>query len=135
MKYDYGQALELERREGAKGLRRILEAFIYDKGAIQKAAIIRVVGGVAEAQISTRDRMGKPSPLLTKFFADYLQVVRDRSDEELTRGVREVVREALHDHRDLLPEGGLAAGVSNALNVLRTSATVNADVISPGGSR
>jgi hypothetical protein len=129
LKYDYGEALELERREGANGLRRILEAFIYDKSSIQKAAIVRTVDGLAEAQISTRDRMGRPSPLLTKFFIDYLQLVRDRSDQELTIGVRDVVRTALHDHREFLPPGGLAMGVSRAFDVLRAAPAINESVI------
>ncbi len=68
VKYDYRQALELVHREGVNGLRRIVEAFVSDKASIQKAAIIRTVGGVAEAGISTRDRMGRPSPELTDFF-------------------------------------------------------------------
>lgn len=129
MKYDYGQALELIEREGSAGLRRIVEAFVGDKSAIQKSALMRVVNGLAEMSISTRDRMGRPTPELTDYFIRYLQVVRDRSDTELTNAVKEVMRTALEDHRDLLPSGGVASAVSRALQVLRTTETVTEDVV------
>ena len=110
MKYDYGQALELIEQEGAAGLRRIVEAFVDDKSAIQKSALVRVVNGSAEASISTRDRMGRPAPQLTEYFIRYLQAVRDRTDSELTTAVKEVVRTTLEDHREHLPAGGVAPG-------------------------
>ncbi|MGA2485150.1 MAG: hypothetical protein ABSF49_04070 [Roseiarcus sp.] len=129
MKYDYGQALELIEREGAAGLRRIVEAFIDDKSAIQKSALVRVVNGSAEASISTRDRMGRPAPQLTDYFIRYLQVVRDRTDSELTTAVKDVVRAALEDHREHLPSGGVAPAVSRALEVLRNTETITEDVV------
>ncbi len=129
MKYDYGQALELIEREGAAGLRRIVEAFVDDKSAIQKSALVRVVNGTAEASVSTRDRMGRPAPQLTDYFIRYLQVVRDRTDAELTTAVKEVVRTALEDHRELLPSGGVASAVSRALEVLRNAETVTEEVL------
>jgi len=129
MKYDYGQALELVEREGAAGLRRILEAFVADRAAIQKSAIVRVVSGTAEAALSTRDRMGRPSPQLTEYFAQYLDVVRDRSDNELTAAIKEVVRTALEDHRERLPPGGVASAVSRAFEVLRNSEAITEDVV------
>jgi hypothetical protein len=129
MKYDYGQALELAEREGAAGLRRIVKAFIDDKSAIQKSALVRVVNGSAEALISTRDRMGRPVPQLTDYFIRYLQVVRDRTDSELTTAVKEVVRSALGDHREHLPSGGVAPAVSRALEVLRSTETITEDVV------
>lgn len=130
MKYDYGQALELVERQGAAGLRRIVEAFVGDKSAIQKSALVRVVNGAAEASISTRDRMGRPAPQLTDYFVRYLQAVRDRADSELTTAVKEVVRTALQDHREYLPPGGVASAVSRALEVLRNTETVTEDVVS-----
>lgn len=129
MKYDYGQALELVQQEGAAGLRRIFEAFVGDKNAIQKSAIIRVVNGVAESSISTRDRMGRPAPQLTDYFSSFLQVVRDRSDDELTTAVKEVVRTALEDYRENLPPGGVAAAVSRGFEVLRNSEQITEDVL------
>jgi len=129
MKYDYGQALELVEREGHAGLRRIVEAFVSDKAAIQKSALIRVADGRAEAAISTRDRMGRPTPELTDYFIRYLQVTRDRTDSELTSAVKEVVRTALQDHRELLPPGGVAFAVSRALEVLRNTENITEDVV------
>ncbi|MBI5162434.1 MAG: hypothetical protein HY985_00875 [Magnetospirillum sp.] len=129
MKYDYGQALELVEQQGAAGLRRIVEAFIGDKSAIQKSALVRVVNGSAEASLSTRDRMGRPAPQLTDYFIRYLQVVRDRTDSELTTAVKDVVRTSLEDHRELLPPGGVASAVSRALEILRNTETVTEDVV------
>lgn len=129
VKYDYSQALELVHSEGTNGLRRIVEAFVSDKSAIQKAALIRTSGGLAEPAISTRDRMGRPAPALTDFFLGYLQVVRVRTDEELTREVREVVRLALTDHREHFQRGELAAGVARAVDVLRNAPEINEDVM------
>lgn len=129
MKYDYGQALELVEREGVAGLRRIVEAFVGDKAAIQKSALVRVVNGAADAEISTRDRMGRPAPDLTDYFIRYLQVTRDRTNGELTTAVKEVVRTALEDHRELLPPGGVAPAVSRALEVLRNTENVTEDVV------
>jgi hypothetical protein len=129
IKYDYSQALELVHREGANGLRRIVEAFASDKSSIQKAALIRTVNGIATPAISTRDRMGRPAPNLTDFFQSYLQVVRDRSDQELTTEVREVVRTALTDHREHFQKGEMAVGIARAIDVLRNASEITEDVM------
>lgn len=129
MKYDHGQALELVEREGIASLRRIVEAFVGDKSAIQKSALVRVVNGLAERSISTRDRMGRPAPQLTDYFIRYLQVERERTDGELTTAVKDIVRTALEDHRELLPQGGVGAAVSRALDVLRHTEMVTEDVV------
>jgi len=129
VKYDYSQALEIVHREGQTGLRRIVEAFVSDKTAIQKSALIRVRGGVAEDSISTRDRMGRPAPVLTDYFLNYLQAVRERNDQELTTEVKDVVRQTLRDHKEFLPQGGLAISVSRANDVLRAAREINEDVI------
>lgn len=129
VKYDYSQALEIVHREGATGLRRIVEAFVSNKSAIQKSALVRTRAGIAEPSLSTRDRMGRPAPVLTDFFRDYLQVARERSDQELTSDVKEVVRAALADNREFLPKGGLATCVSRATGVLRNAAEINEAVI------
>jgi hypothetical protein len=129
MKYDYRQALELVEREGGAGLRRIVEAFVAEKSAIQKSAIIRVIDGVAEATISTSDQMGRPQPVLTDYFAQFLQVERERTDAELTDTVIEVVRTALKDNREYLPPGGVAQAFSRAMGVLRVAQSVTEDII------
>lgn len=79
--------------------------------------------------MSTRDRMGRPAPVITDYFRQYLQVARQRSDEELTADVKEVVRSALSDNREFLPAGGLAACVSVANSVLRVAQEINEEVI------
>ena len=129
VKYDYSQALEIVHRQGTTGLRRIVEAFVANKSAIQKSAIIRTRHGVAEQPLSTRDRMGRPAPMLTDFFLQYLQVTRDRSDEELTRDVKDVIRSALRDNREYLPKGGVANCVSRANSVLRDAPQIDEHVI------
>lgn len=129
VKYDYSQALEIVHKQGATGLRRIVEAFVSNKSAIQKSALVRTRKGIAEPGLSTRDRMGRPAPVLTDFFRDYLQVTRERNDEELTSDVKEVVRAALSDNREFLPKGGMAACVSRATGVLRNAAEINEEVI------
>jgi hypothetical protein len=73
--------------------------------------------------------MGRPAPQLTDYFIRYLQVVRDRTDSELTTAVKDVVRTTLEDHRELLPSGGVAPAVSRALEVLRNAETVTEDVV------
>jgi hypothetical protein len=73
--------------------------------------------------------MGRPAPNLTDFFQSYLQVVRDRSDEELTREVREVVRTALTDHREHFQRGEMAVGVARAVDVLRNSPEITEEVM------
>src|SRR3546814_10254156 len=129
VKYDYSQALEILHREGATGLRRIVEAFVDNRSAIQKSAVIRTRAGIAEPALSTRDRMGRPAPELTDFFRDYLQITRERNDQELTSDVKEIVRLALLDNREFLPKGGVATCVSRATGVLRNAPEINEEVI------
>jgi len=129
VKYDYSQALEIVHQEGGAGLRRIVEAFIGNKSAIQKSAVIRTRLGVAEPALSTRDRMGRPAPELTDFFRNYLQITRERSDQELTSDAKEVVRSALLDNREFLPKGGVAACVSRATGVLRNAPEIDESTI------
>ena len=71
----------------------------------------------------------RPAPTLTDFFRDYLQVARERSDQELTSDVKDVVRIALQDNREFLPKGGVAACVSRANGVLRAVQEINETVI------
>ena len=73
--------------------------------------------------------MGRPAPVLTDFFSSYLQVVRDRTDEELTREVKDIVRVALSDHREHFKKGELAARVAQAVDVLRNAPEINEDVM------
>ncbi|MDS9467318.1 nucleoid-associated protein [Paracoccus sp. MBLB3053] len=129
IKYDYSQALELIHQAEGNGLRRIVEAFAGSKASIQKSAIVRVVDGNVDSQISTHDRMGKPQPILTDFFTAFLQVERERDDEELTRAAKEVVRSAIRDHQDLLPAGKVASAIARANHVLRAAPEISEDVV------
>lgn len=129
VKYDYNQALELVQKDGATGLRRIFEAFVSDKKAIQKSALVRTIDGAAEPGVSTRDRTGKPSPTLTDFFRSFLQVTRERSDHDLTKEAKEIVRQVLTDNKELLPKGGLALGVSRANGVLRSAPQIDEQIL------
>lgn len=128
VKYDYTQALELVQREGVNGLRRIVEAFSADRGSVQKAAIIRTRNGVADVNISTRDRMGKPSPTLTDYFRDFLKVERTRADKDLTIEVKKVIRTVLKDHSEYLPDH-VSTSVSRGLDVLRRAEVVTEELV------
>lgn len=73
--------------------------------------------------------MGRPSPIITDFFRKYLQVKRERDDEELTTAVKDVVKTALHDNREFLPKTNFATCVSHANAVLRNAPEINDEVI------
>lgn len=128
IKYDYYKALELQDGSDGAILREIVEALVSDKNAIQKAAIIRTTDGMAESQISTRDRVGRPSPNLTEYFQHYLEVHRDRSDDELTKLAKNTVRDSLSDIRGSIP-GPFASAVSRGYQVLRAAEAITEDVI------
>jgi len=82
IKYDYSEAIEQREENGESLLRKIVTAFIADRKAIQKAAIVRVRDGIAEATVATRDR-AKPQPDIGDYFATFLDVTRTLTDAEL----------------------------------------------------
>ncbi|MFT8815561.1 hypothetical protein [Acetobacter fabarum] len=118
IKYDYQEVIEQAEGDEGNLLRRILQAFVAERRAIQKSAIIRVVGGVVEDAISALDRM-KQAPAIGDYFASYLDVRRERSDDELTQAVKDVVRQALSESRDILPDRNLPRAIQRAQAVLR----------------
>ena len=124
VKYDYREAIEQEAAGEGGLLRRIVTAFIADKKAIQKSTIVRVVDGVAELPISTRDRM-KPSPEIGDYFAAFLDASRTLSDEELNKKVVEVLRTTLAACKDLLPEQDVAGAFRHAQGILRDRQEIN----------
>jgi hypothetical protein len=136
-KYDYSQAIERFDNEGKSGLRQIVQAFIADRKAIQKSCFIRVIGGKAQLAVSARDRT-KQAPDLTEYFANFLDVSRSRSDNELTKAVNEAVLKALKDSADILPDGSVSAAYKIAREALRqrdsidNEAVVEAVVLSAG---
>lgn len=113
IKYDYQEAIEQQEEDGASLLRRIVQAFVADRRAIQKSALVRVVNGRADAAISARDRM-KPAPEIGDYFANYLHVTRTRSDEQLTQKTVEAVSNVLKELRDLLPGRNVAVAYREA---------------------
>lgn len=71
IKYDYQEVIEQQDQDGGNLLRRIVQAFVADKRAIQKAALIRVANGVADADVAARDRM-KQAPEIGDYFGSYI---------------------------------------------------------------
>lgn len=128
IKYDYQEVIEQAEGDEGNLLRRILQAFVAEKKAIQKSAIIRVVDGVVEESISTLDRM-KQAPAIGDYFASYLHVQRQRSDDELTLAVKEVVRQTLADSRDVLPNRNLPQAIQRAQALLRDRLQIDEDAI------
>lgn len=129
IKYDYREAIEQAVEEdGQQRLRQIVHAFIDDKKAIQKSALVRIVGGAAEAQVSARDRT-KTSPDIADYFSAFLEVDRTRSDEELNRVLLDTLRQVMVDSADLLPNNDAASALSAAKAHLRDRQQIDQDAI------
>jgi len=117
IKYDYSEAIEQTETNGESLLRKIVTAFIADRKAIQKAAIVRVRSGVGEVAIATRDR-AKAQPDIGDYFATFLDVTRTLNDTELTERAKSAVREAVGEIKEFLPSTP-AKAYSRALSILR----------------
>lgn len=129
IKYDYREAIEqAEDRHGNQLLRRIINAFIDDKKAIQKSALIRIVDGQAEAAVAARDRV-KPAPEIADYFATFLDVERTRNDNELTRAVVETLRKIFQESKDVLPEKDVARALRSATATLRDRQEVDEQAV------
>jgi hypothetical protein len=128
IKYDYQQVVEQHDENGAALLRLIVQAFVADRRAIQKAALVRVVKGVAETAISARDRM-KSAPEIGDYFANYLHVTRTRSDQQLNQKAVEAVSNALKELRDLLPNRDVPAAFREAKAALGARQQIDEDAI------
>lgn len=125
IKYDYQQVIEQQQQDdGANLLRLIVQAFVADKRAIQKAALVRVVDGVAETAIAARDRM-KPAPEIGDYFANYLHVVRTRDDEQLNRKAIDAVSNALKELKDILPDRNVPRAFREAKAALHNRQRIN----------
>ncbi len=129
IKYDYQQVIEQSSEEEGDLLRLILQAFVAQKKAVQKSAIIRVSSGVAIPLISATDRI-MPGLDIADYFALFLNVKRNRSDEELTKTVRGILRDTLTEIREHLPEGGVAQAFRRAQGTLRDRTLVTSASIS-----
>ena len=128
IKYDYRGAIEHTMLNGKQTLRQIIQAFVTDRRAVQKSCLVRIVNGVPEELVSAFDRMGK-QPDLTDYFRKYLDVRRERSDEELTRGVDSTLRRIFTDLRDILPDGNVPAALERGKASLRGRPSIDESAI------
>lgn len=128
IKYDYQQVIEQQIKDGANLLRLIVQAFVADKRAIQKAALVRVVKGVAQTGVAARDRM-KQAPDIGDYFASYLHVTRTRNDRQLNEKAVIAVSGALKELKDLLPDRDVPAALRRAKASLGDRQRINAATI------
>ncbi|MBC9250982.1 hypothetical protein A9179_11895 [Pseudomonas alcaligenes] len=128
IKYDYRMALEQDGDKPEAALRRIVTALIDDNKAVQKTALVRVVGGVAEPEVSAKDRK-KLAPDLADYFAKFLGVDRAISNEELSRKAREILRRALKACKADLPGEDVPKAFKAAQATLGRRMKVNEDAI------
>lgn len=118
IKYDYREAVELIDREGKTALRQIVQAFVADRSAIQKCCIARVDAGVVQELVSASDRSRK-APDLTHYFENFLDVTRDRTDEQLSKGLQEAIRKSLSQCKEILPNNDVPGALRRVNDVLR----------------
>lgn len=129
IKYDYEEAIEqTEGQDGSSLLRRIVHAFIADKKAIQKSAMIRIVDGIADANVSAHDRIKKGAGI-GDYFAAFLDVDRSRTDHELNETVVELVRQALKESKEVLPDRNVAQAFHRARDFLNDKQEINEEAI------
>ncbi len=128
VKYDYREALARADDDPDHKLRRIVEAFIADKRALQKSCLVRVIDGVADIQVSARDLLGR-APDLAVYFAKFLGVERDRSEAELSQAAAETLRSSLQDLEPYLPDRDVARALAHAKEALRNRPTVDDEAL------
>lgn len=128
IKYDYREVLEQNDDSKNGLLRKVVRAFIADKKAIQKSALIRVTNGKAASELSTTDRV-KPSVQISDYFEKFLDVSRDRSDEELNTSVKDFLITSLRECVEHLPSKNFSQAFTLAINNLRQRQEINEDII------
>lgn len=128
IKYDYQQVIEQQEVNGSNLLRLIIHAFVADKRAIQKSALIRVVNGSVETAIAAKDRM-KQAPEIGDYFAKYLDVTRTRDDEQLNRKLIEAVSKALKDLQEILPNKNVPLAFREAKTALSSRQRITEQAI------
>lgn len=128
IKYDYREAIEQSDGEDGSLLRRIVQAFIADRKAIQKCCLIRIVNGVAEAAVAARDR-AKAAPLIGDYFEAFLDVRRVRSDRDLNHKAVEAVRLTLQEAKQHLPDQDVARGFAIAKEQLRNRPRIDGQAL------
>jgi 37-kD nucleoid-associated bacterial protein len=118
IKYDYQEAIEhVEKEKRGSALRRIVQAFVASKNAVQKSALIRVIDGSAQADVAAHDRSTDGTDV-TDYFASFLEVERNRSDKELNEAILEAVKDVLRDSKSELPNGDVASAYYRARDYL-----------------
>lgn len=128
IKYDYQAVIEQQEQDGANLLRLIVQAFVADKRAIQKAALIRTINGVADIEVAARDRM-KPAPEIGDYFANYLHVTRVRNDQQLNEKMVDAVSGALKELKELLPDRDVPRALREAKTMLGARQRITGEVI------
>jgi len=128
IKYDYEEVVEQTDGSAETLLRLIVQAFVAGKRSIQKAALVRVVDGNAEQSLCATDRI-KPGADIGDYFANYLHVVRTRTDEDLNRAVVKVLRDVFTDRSDDLPRKDVAEAFKKAKAHLHDRTMVNEESI------
>ncbi|WBL59194.1 nucleoid-associated protein [Stutzerimonas stutzeri] len=128
IKYDYREVLEQNDNSSGGLLRKVVRAFIADKKAIQKSALIRVIDGKAIPELSTTDRV-KPSVQISDYFEKFLDASRERSDEELNSNVKDFLINSLRECVEHLPNKNFSQAFTLAINNLRQRQEINEDII------
>lgn len=128
IKYDYRVALEQDGAKPQAALRRIVTALIDDNRAVQKTALIRVVKGVAQQEVSAKDRK-KQAPDLADYFAEFLGVSRAVSNAELSKKARDILSRALKACKTDLPGEDVPKAFKTAQATLGSRSEVNEKAI------
>lgn len=128
IKYDYREAVEFVEKKGKAGLRQIIQAFVADRTAIQKFCIARAENGVIQEHVSASDR-SKKSPDLTHYFEGFLDVIRDRSDEQMSQDLQEAIRKTLSQCKDILPDNDVPQALRRVNDTLRGRALVGQEAV------
>lgn len=128
IKYDYREVIERTDDNGTSHLRRIIEAFVADKRALQKSCLVRAVGNQVHDEIAAQDRMGR-APDLTDYFTRFLAVKRSRSDLELNRSLTEALRGVFAERRADLPNQDPGPALAAAKDALRQRQKIDSDAI------
>lgn len=129
IKYDYREALQQDPKQPDGVLLRIINAFIDDNRAVQKAALIRVVAGIAEDEVSARDRVKRAAPELSDYFQAFLGVSREVDDTELSQKALDVVQATLQKFKADLPKQDVSTALATARGILGKAPKVNNQAI------
>jgi hypothetical protein len=125
IKYDYREAVELIEKDGRNGLRSIVQAFVADRSSIQKFCIGRAEDCIIQKDVSASDR-SKKAPDLTHYFEGFLDVTRNRDDEEMSKGLQEAIRRTLSQCKTILPHNDVPQALGRVNDTLRGRELVGA---------